>query len=178
MLRVIVSRGTKSLLSRIKIGENYEFAAGNELIIDDEVTGSVTPVEITSLESGGKRLERALAANIDTVWARAIDEVTVKIAISSGRTTRSIELRAPGEQEFRVGDSGTSDGIEYRIHSILQRDGASKDREGSVAQAKSIKRIYAKLLGETQPKIRKRSERVAIRSKGMPVWSLKRKESA
>lgn len=178
MLRVIVSRGTTSLRSRITIGENYEFAAGNELIVDDEVTGAVTPVEITSLESGGKRLERALAADIDTVWARAIDEVAVKIAVSSGRTTRSIELTVPGEQEFRVGDSGTSLGIEYRIHSILQRDGASKDREGSAVQAKNIKRIYAKLLSETKPKIRKRSERVAIRSKGMPVWSLRQKKSA
>jgi uncharacterized Zn finger protein len=91
---------------------------GDELLVDDPSADEVYLVEVASVESDGRRTVVAVAAEIDTIWARAIDEVTVKIAIHDGTKTESIRMQVLGDQGF-------------------------KKNKGDVVLAKDIKRIFA-----------------------------------
>ena len=173
-VRVIVSKGEeskhrKALLSGI-------IKKDDELLIDDEVTGEVDLVRITSIEVGDKRKDRASAEDIKTIWARAIDEVIVKIAVSHRETTESIEMRVPGNREFTVGEMIKVNNREFIIKRIKVREGGFKSRRGSIVAAKNIRRIYADPGIREEPKKISKGGRVVIK-KRESVWSLKRKET-
>jgi len=93
-VRVIVSMGEKSF--RIRTLLSGVIRVGDELVMDDETSGVAYPVHISSLEVEDKRKESAQADEIKTIWARAIDEVVIKIAISHRETTESVEMKVPG----------------------------------------------------------------------------------
>ncbi len=174
MVRVIVSRGEKSthittLLSGI-------INVGDELVLDDENTGEAYHVNVSSIEVGDKRKESARAEDIKTLWARAIDEVALKIAISHRETTESIEMKVPGDREFVIGDKLEADGRNLKIIRIKIRDGGFKSRKGISVRASDIMRIYADS-GIREPKrFSKGGERVIIK-KRESVWSLKHKRT-
>ncbi len=171
MVRVIVSSGEKAVHARAML--SGIISKGDELVIDDEETGEATLVKVTSLEVGDKRKDSASAEDITTLWARAIDEVVVKIAISRGGITESIEMRAPGGQEFVIGDKVKVNNRELKIIRIKIREGGFKSRKGVAVRAKDIRRIYADS-GIREQKISRTGERVVIK-KRESVWSLKSK---
>jgi uncharacterized Zn finger protein len=74
----------------LAVGERYEAAGGR--------------VEITSLEAGGRRVQRATAGSVDAVWARRVDEVRVRAAVTRGARTYSRNLFAAPDEEFTVGE--------------------------------------------------------------------------
>ncbi|MCX9010185.1 MAG: HVO_0476 family zinc finger protein [Candidatus Methanoperedens sp.] len=172
-VRVIVSKGERSVHVRALLSGIIR--TGDELLIDDEATGEAYPVKVTSIEVGDKRVDSTAAEDIKTLWARAIDEVTVKIAVSHRQTTESIEMRVPGGNEFVVGEKVKVNNRELKIIRIKIRDGGFKSRRGTAVAAKDIRRIYADS-GITVPKKISRGERVVIK-KRESVWSLKRKET-
>jgi len=172
-VRVIVSKGERSVHVRALLSGTIW--TGDELLIDDEATGEAYPVKVTSIEVRDKRVDSAAAEDIKTVWARAIDEVTVKIAVSHRQTTESIEMRVPGDNEFTVGEKVKVNNREFKIIRIKIRDGGFKSRRGSIVAAKNIRRIYADS-GIAVPKKISRGERVVIK-KRESVWSLKRRET-
>ncbi len=102
-VRTIVSRGEDSERYTIELPADHEVYVGDELLVDDPSADEVHLVEVASIESDGRRAVTAIAAEIDTIWARAIDEVTVKIAIHDGTRTESVRLKVFGDQEFTVG---------------------------------------------------------------------------
>lgn len=169
LVRVIVSKGDKSIHTRAMLSGTIR--TGDELIIDDEQTGEAALVRVTSLEVGVKRTDFAKAEDIKTIWARAIDEVIVKIAISHRETTESIELRVPGDSEFVIGEKVLVNNRELKIIRIKIRDGGFKSRNGVAIKAKDIKRIYADS-GIKEPKRISKGERVVIKRRES-VWSLK-----
>ncbi len=171
LVRVIVSRGEKAIHARALL--SGIISKGDELVIDDEKTGEATLVQVTSLEVGDKRKDSAVAEDINTLWARAIDEVVVKIAVSRGGITESMELRVPGEQEFVIGDKIKVNNRELKIIRIKIREGGFKSRKGVAIKAKDIRRIYADS-GIREPRISRAGERVVIK-KRESVWSLKSK---
>ncbi len=175
LVRVIVSKRGESLHTSAMLSGTIR--KGDELVIDDEATGEASLVEVTSIEAGDKRLEEAGAEDIKTIWARAIDEVLVKIAISQHETTESLEMRVPGEREFVIGDKVEVNGRKLKIIRIKIRDGGFKSRKGAAVAAKDIRRIYADT-GFAMPKKIKRAggERVIIK-KRESVWSLKSKRT-
>jgi uncharacterized Zn finger protein len=174
LVRVIVSRGEKAIHASAMLSGMIR--KGDELVIDDEETGEATLVQVTSLEVGDKRKDGAAAEDINTIWARAIDEAVVKIAISRGRITESIEMRVPGEQEFVIGDKVRVNNRELKIIRIKIRNGGFKSRKGVAIKAKDIRRIYADS-GIREPKrISSAGERVVIK-KRESVWSLKSKRT-
>jgi len=74
----------------LSVGDRHEAAGGN--------------VEITSLECGGRRPQRADVSTVDVAWARRVDNVRIRVAVVRGaRTTSSNLFAAPGE-EFEVGE--------------------------------------------------------------------------
>jgi len=174
LVRVIVSKGEESLRTRAML--SGVIRKGDEFVIDDETTGEAIPVQVTSIEVKDKRKYSAPAEEIKTLWARAIEEVVVKIAVSYRETTESIELRVPGDREFAVGDKVKVNKRELKIEKIKIRDGGFKRREGAVAKAKDVRRIYATSGVIEKKRIKRAGERVVIK-KRVAVWSLKRKET-
>lgn len=170
-VRVIVSKGEESVHRKALL--SGVVGAGDELLIDDEATGEANLVRITSIEVGDKRRDSARAEDIKTIWARAIDEVIVKIAVSHRQTTESIEMRVPGEREFVIGEKVKPDNRELEIKKIKIRDGGFKSRKGTAVAAKDIRRIYADT-DIMEPKRFSKGERVVIR-KRESVWSLRHK---
>ncbi len=175
LVRVIVSKRGESLHTRAML--SGKIRKGDELVIDDEATGEAALVKVTSVEVGDKRLDEAEAEDIKTIWARAIDEVLVKIAISHRETTESVEMRVPGDREFVIGDKVEVNNRKLKIIRIKIRDGCFKSRKGVAVAAKYIKRIYADS-GFKMPKKIKRAggERVVVK-KRESVWSLKTKKA-
>ncbi len=172
-VRVIVSKGKESLHRGALLSGTVR--TGDELLIDDEATGEANLVRVTSIEVGDKRKEGAAAEEIKTIWARAIDDVVVKIAVHHKETTESIEIRVPGDREFVIGDKVEVDNRELKIIRIKIRDGGFKSRKGIAVRAKDIKRIYADPGKKESLRISK-GERVVIK-KRESVWSLKYKRT-
>ncbi|MCE8426532.1 MAG: hypothetical protein J5U17_12240 [Candidatus Methanoperedens sp.] len=172
--RVIVSKGEKSLHMQTLLSGMIN--VGDEFIVDDEKSGEAYHVSVSSIEVGDKRQESAQAEEIKTIWARAIDEVIVKIAVSRKETTKSFEMKVPGDREFIIGDKVEVSGRKLKIVRIKIRDGAFKSRNGISIMAKDIKRIYGES-GEKIPMVlSKKGERVVIKKRDS-VWSLKRSKT-
>lgn len=144
-LKVIVSKMDISNTYKTELDSETVLQVDDELVVDDEETGVVCPILITALDAGGKRVASAKAENIETIWGRAIDEVTVKFSAQSGtEKTEVIEKKVPGDYEFVVGAEEKIGNKRLFIHKIKVRDGAFRSRKGDVVLAKYVKRIYAR----------------------------------
>jgi uncharacterized Zn finger protein len=139
MVRVIVSDDDKS--KRLEM----DFLPNEEIVVGDRMIHGSSEIEVSSIESGGKRVEIALAKEIDTLWAKRADKVKVNFSISKGPRTLSKALLALPDEEFFVGDMVELGRMKVVIHKIKCRDRLI--REGG-AQASSIMRIYAKGIKE------------------------------
>lgn len=149
-VKVIVSQMEVSNAYKTKLDSETVLQVDDELVVDDEETGVVYPILITSLEAGGKRVELAKAGNVETIWGRAIDEVTVKFSAQSGiEKTEVIEKRFPGDYEFVIGAEEKVGNKRLLIHKIKVRDGVFRSRKDDVVLAKYVKRIFARKLGES-----------------------------
>jgi len=144
-VRVIVSRGSESSTQEIEVNEDEELHEGDEFVVDvgEEVSG--VRVQSLELKTGG-RAERAKARDVLTIWARAIDEVIVKIAVQQKEKTESLDYKINGDYEFAIGDVMKLKGYEVIITAIKARDGGLFKREGRSVKAKDIRRIYSKIL--------------------------------
>ncbi len=174
LVRVIVSKGESSIHTRALLSGIIN--TGDELVVDDEATGEVHHVQVSSIEVGDKRKDSAPVEDIKTVWSRSIEEVIAKIAVNRGRITESIEIRVPGEQEFIIGEKIRVNNRELKIMRIKIRDGGFKSRNGTAVKAKDIKRMYADS-GLVEPrKVSKGGGRIFIKRRES-VWSLKYKKT-
>jgi uncharacterized Zn finger protein len=145
-LRVIVSRHKESSVQEIDVNEDDVIRVGDEFVVEHE-NDEVSGVRVQSIEVKTKgRPEEAVAKDIDTLWARTIDEVIVKIAVQKGAITESINYKVGGDFEFTVGDNLKVQGYEAAITSIKTRDGGHYKREGQIVKAKDVRRIYSKSL--------------------------------
>jgi uncharacterized Zn finger protein len=148
-LRVIVSKMDVSNTYKTDLDSETMLQVDDELVVDDEETGVVVPILITALDAGGKRVQSARAENTETIWGRAIDEITVKFSAQSGtEKTEVIEKRVPGDYEFVVGAEEKVGNKLLFITKIKVRDGVFRSRKGDVVLAKYVKRIFARRKGE------------------------------
>lgn len=148
-VKVIVSKMDVSNTYKTKLDPGTVLEVDDELVVDDEETGVVYPILITALDAGGKRVQQAKAENIETIWGRAIDEVTVKFSAQAGtEKTEVIEKRVPGDYEFVVGAEEKVGNKRLLINKIKVRDGVFRSRKGDVVLAKYVRRIFARKLGE------------------------------
>lgn len=146
-LKVIVSRGSESSAQSLEVNADEELKAGDEFVIDigEEVSG----VRIHSLElHTGGRSEQAKARDVRAIWARAIDEVIVKIAVQRLGETQSLDYKINGDYEFTIGDLMKLKGYEVRISAIKVRDGGIFRRTGKSVKAKDVRRIYSKIISQ------------------------------
>ncbi|MFC7191398.1 HVO_0476 family zinc finger protein [Halocatena marina] len=148
---VIVSQDGESFHTHVDAPASETIAVGEEFIVDtDEV---LMTVRITDLELGEERKNRAPAEDVDTIWTRAVDNVSVSITINplDGRhdDSRSIDALVPGDYEFTVGATEELGDEEFTVKSIKLREDAvgydfdQLDLGGDSAVAKDIQRVYA-----------------------------------
>ncbi|CAJ37282.1 HVO_0476 family zinc finger protein [Methanocella arvoryzae] len=144
-LRVIVSRQDKSSVQSYEVDEDDIIHVGDEFVVEseDEVSG----VRVQSIETKTKaRPESAPAGEIETLWARTIDDVIVKIAVQEGPVTESVHYKVAGDHEFDIGSTIKLKGYEVAIVSIKTRDGGHAKRQGQFVKAKDVTRIYSKIV--------------------------------
>ncbi len=152
-VRVIVSHDSESYTGSTALSECEILHKGDELIVDAPTQHSVHGgdddaaelVQIASIETkGGGRVQTAHALDIKTIWARNIEEVTVKITSQKGGKSSSMTTRAYGDEAYKVGDTINQNGKRLVITKIHTRDGGHKSRAGTPVEAKNIKRLQAR----------------------------------
>ncbi len=147
-IKAIVSLETESQVCNVEMLADEVVTLGDQIAAEcgDEVFG----VEVTGIEAGAKRVRRAKAGEVTTLWTRGIEQVVVKASIHTGRTTLPLYQTADGEDEFVVGETYTFGGRRIRISHIKLRDGPVIRKEGWKTVARRVKRIYGYLEGRYQ----------------------------
>jgi len=143
-VRVSVSREGESRVCSVSLEPGEFVALGDFLAAEcgEEVSG----VEVTSIESKGKRVKRARAKDASALWTRAIDQVVVRASVHKGWVTRPVSVVCEGDEEFAIGESWTFGPLPFRITHMKLRDGRVLRRDGQRAPARSVKRIYGNQL--------------------------------
>jgi uncharacterized Zn finger protein len=148
VLRVIVSKLDISRTYKTKLDSEIVLHVDDEIVVDDEEAEIVFPIMITALDARGKRVMMSKAEDIETIWGRYIDEVTVKFSAQSGiEKTEVIEKCVPGDYEFAVGAEEKVGNTRLFITKIKVKDGEFRSRKGDIVLAKYVKRIFARKKG-------------------------------
>ena len=139
-VRVIVNRDGLSQPYNVNLPAEDDLRVGGELLVDDQ-TKDVVLAEITSLETD-RRVEKATARVVKTVWARAVDNVTLKVSVYNNGVTRPLSTQASGKDVFERGEVLEMDGIRFQVIKIKLRGEGFADR----AEAKDIVRVWGREL--------------------------------
>ncbi len=139
-IRIIVNKEGISMPYHIRLPLNEELQVGNELLVDDE-RQDVVMTQITSIETD-HRVNAAIACEVKTVWARAIDNVTVKVAVFRNGKTQSLKMPATGNEIFELGEVRDIDRVKFKVTKIKLRGEGFADR----AEAKDILRVWGREL--------------------------------
>jgi uncharacterized Zn finger protein len=140
IIKAIVSKEGTSRVCGIEFAEDDECSLEDHLVAEcgDDVFG----VEVTAIECGDKRMKKAIAKDITTLWTRGIEQVVVKISIHDGRKTIPVYMECDGEQPFVVGDMYVVSGKRFKVSHLKLRDGPLMRKEGWKTVAHRVKRIY------------------------------------
>jgi len=132
---VIVSWMEESQRIETELGPDVLLRIGDLLELD------LGKVEVTSIESGGRRVPESYARHADTIWAKRADKVRIKVTLMKLGRGQPREIFVPPDREFCVGDL-----IEIgRDRAIIQQIKVEqKTLYRGCAPASAIKRIYAK----------------------------------
>jgi len=140
IVKAIVSKEGTSRVCGIEFAEDDECSLEDHLVA--ECGEDVFGVEVTAIECGDKRMKKAKAKDITTLWTRGIEQVVVKISIHDGRKTIPVYMECDGEQPFVVGDMYVVSGKRFRVSHLKLRDGPLMRKEGWKTVAHRVKRIY------------------------------------
>jgi len=148
---VIVSQDGESFSAAEDVPVEETLATGEEFVLETEE--AIMVVRITSLElDGDRRADEATAGDVETIWTRAVDNVSVNVTLhpkdGGHDETRGVTVNVPGDYEFTVGETEELGDEEFTVDGILVRDDASGyfhdklDHEDDVVIAKDVKRLY------------------------------------
>lgn len=149
---VVISQDGDSFTAETEIPASEQLAVGDEFVVD--APEAILQVRITSIEVGDQqRTDETTAEAVQTLWTRAIDNVSVPVSIhpedGNRDQTRSVTMAVPGDEEFTVGETRSVGDDEFTIVGIQIRSDADGyrfekfDREGDMVFAKDVKRLYA-----------------------------------
>jgi len=150
---VVVSQDGESFTATADVPEGEQLAVGEEFLLDTEE--AIVTARITSLElDGERRVEETTAEEVETIWTRAVGNVSVDLTLhpkdGTHDETESVTVQVPGDYEFVVGETDELGGEEFTIEGIHIRDDAvgydydKLDFDGDSAFAKDINRLYAR----------------------------------
>lgn len=132
-VRMIISRGDESEKTVAEFPADWELNVGDEFMQGEE------RLQVTGIEVGGARVEKAGVGKVQTLWTKNFDRARVFISINRHGRTQSVEILTDPDEEFEVGAEIEVDGTPVIIHSIKVRDDTL--RRGA-APARDIVRIY------------------------------------
>ncbi len=141
-VKTIVSGGKESRICSIELLPDDICTVGDPLVA--ECGEDAVGVEVTAIERGGKRVNDARAADIETLWTRVIEKVVVKISVHDNWRTIPLYLRCEGEEPFIVNEIYTVGKVRFRISHIKLREGPILRKEGWKTVAHKITRIYGR----------------------------------
>ncbi len=142
-IKVIFSWKDKSEVKKYSTYEEDILHVGDEIRVD-----GINSL-ITALESKGRRVNKAQAKDVQTIWAKRFDEIFVKVSINRGERTLSHEITTDPDEEFYIGDILEINNFHAVIHKIKTKE-QFIHRGG--AAARDIVRIYAKEIREGRRK--------------------------
>ncbi|WP_235203884.1 transcriptional regulator NrpA [Methanosarcina soligelidi] len=105
-VRVFVNRIEHPFTHWVKLNAGELLREDEEIILDKVKTGEGSPFVITSLQVGVRRVPSALAEELDTIWARPLNEITFA-------KRRKIRQKHPMSFENITSTAGTSTASEY-----------------------------------------------------------------
>ena len=149
---VVVSQDGESFPAAVDVPADETLAVGEEFLLETEE--AIMTVRITSLEVDDGRVEERVAEDVETIWTRAVGNVSVSVTAhpkgGDHDETRGFDLQVPGDYEFTVGETEDLGGEEFTVEGILVRDDATGydfeqlDHDGDTVLAKDVKRLYAR----------------------------------
>jgi len=151
-LDVVVSQDDESFTANVTTPAEETVELGDEFLLETEDV--LATVRVTSIEIGEmKRADSAPAEEVETVWTREVDNVSVNVTVhpQDGRQedSRSITVYVPGDYEFTVGETDSFGDDEFEIDAFVVRgdaEGYERDRyeqPGDTVLSKDAKRVYA-----------------------------------
>lgn len=150
--RTIISQGGESLSTHIEANPEETIEVGDEFVVD--TPEAILQARVTSLEveDSDARPEQAVVDELEAIWTRAVDNVSVNVTLhpkdGERDETRSLTVNTPGDYEFCVDETETFGDDEFTVTGLLVRDDAEGyrfdkfDEPGDVVYAKDIKRVY------------------------------------
>lgn len=137
-VNVVISDGDQSRKTSVEIESDEMLMVGDELLVEG------VPVQIRGIEKDtDKRVDSALASEIDTLWTVKFDKVVVKFSINMGSRTKAGSQIAAPDEEYTVGEMVEVASIEAVIHRIKTWD---KVMQFGSAEARDIRRIYGRVI--------------------------------
>lgn len=124
---------------------SLEFAPDEDVTVGEELDLGDTRIEVTAIDSGGRRVPGASAKEIGTVWAKRIDQVRVKFSVNKGNRTVPHDVLAAPDEEFEVGEIVDLGKARAVVHHIRTRQRTI--RQGRV-RADEIVRMYGRIVRE------------------------------
>ncbi|ADQ68244.1 hypothetical protein GL213_13370 [Halogeometricum borinquense] len=151
--QVIVSQDGDSFKTMVDAPPEETIAVGEEFIVDTDE--AIMLVRITGLETGPEqRAEEAVVEDVETIWTRAVDNVSVNVTVNPKEgtgyreDTRSFKVNVPGDYEFVVGETEEFGDEKFAVKALHVRDDAPEyrhgklDHDGDMVYAKDINRLY------------------------------------
>ncbi|MBW3584194.1 MAG: hypothetical protein KY455_13975 [Euryarchaeota archaeon] len=143
-ISMIVSKEAESYPAGVEVLEGEGISVGDEFEVED------TLVEITGIElkDQGRRVEKAFAEEVATLWAKSIDQVRVKFAVNVGPVTRSYEAWFGPEEEISVGEPFELGDERAVVDRILTTEGR---RYMGTYNVRDIKRVWLRSPSRQRP---------------------------
>ena len=136
---LVVSWLEKSEKTSLEFSPDEDVSVGEELDLGD------SRIQITAIESGGRRVPGAKAKDAVTLWAKRIDQVRVKFSVNKGNRTVPHEVLAAPDEEFEVGeivDLGRERAVVHHVRTRLRTVTRGRVR------ADEIVRMYGRVVRE------------------------------
>lgn len=137
----IISSGSSSQKTAV------EFYPKEVVRVTDEILWEDHNLLVTSIEVGDKRVKKAEASKISSLWVKVFDSIDLNVSIVEGANTKSERINAAPEEEFEVGDL-LEFGKTKVVITKMKVTYRTINREGKPVEARDIKRIYTKKVNE------------------------------
>ena len=134
--RLIISEQDKSHKTTIELSPSDELESGNVLLTD------FGQVEVTSIEVGDKRVNKAKLEDVNTIWANSI-EIPARIGFSVDLhgDVDSYKLDLDRDFEIAPGDVVKIENHIVKVHVVKTQE---RKLTSGFAKAGVIKRVYSK----------------------------------
>ena len=134
--RLIISEQDKSHKTTIDLSPSDELKCGDILLSD------LGQVEVTGIEIGDKRVQKAMLEDVDTIWAVSV-EIPARIGFSVDLHGEVDSYKLDLERDFEIapGDIVKIDKHIVKVHVIKTQE---RKLTSGFAKAGVIKRVYSK----------------------------------